>query len=81
MYLVAKLQVEVGEVVMAALQPRHSVDELAQLLSPIASPYGKLLADLVKAVTPLETSVNALAQRLNQVNCFQHALHHVVLAQ
>lgn len=79
MYLFALLQAEAGEV--ASTMPTHSTDELAQLLPPIASPCGKDLADLMKAVIPLETSVNSLAQRLNQVRCFQQALHPVVLGQ
>lgn len=69
MYLAAMLQNEVDEAVptMAAMLPAHGTDELAKLLPPIASSYGKDLADLMKAVSPLETSVNFLAQRLNQV--------------
>lgn len=83
MYLVANLQDEVGKAVatMAVSLPTHGTDELAQLLPPIASLCGKDLADLMKAVTPLETSVNSLAQRLNQVRCIQQALYPVVLGQ
>lgn len=66
---------------MAVSLPTHGTNELAQLLPPIASPYGKDLADLMKAVTPLETSVNSLAQRLNQVRCIHQALHPAVLGQ
>lgn len=79
MYLVAMMQDEVGEAVpaMAASLSTHGTDDLAQLLPPIASSGGKDLTALMKAVTPLETSVNSLAQRLNQVRCIREALHPV----
>lgn len=81
MYLAAMLQDEVSEAVptMAAVLPTHGTDDLAQLLPPIASPSGNDLADLMKAVTPVETSVNSLAQRLNQVRRIQQVLHAVLL--
>lgn len=66
---------------MAVMLPAHGIDELGQLLPPVASSHGKDLADLMNIVTLLETSVNSLAQRLTQVHFVQQALCLVILGQ
>ena len=59
---------------VAATPDGFGTSELTQLSAPIASPLGTELTDLMASVTPLETSVNLLVQRLHQVCCNQYVL-------